>query len=250
MTATLSESRAPKRGDAPIGPAIGRWFYLAAAIVAAGVAAYGFSQTIGDSLIHPKIARPPILYLHATVMSAWLALFVTQASLVRLGQVKLHRRLGLFGLALGVAVPLVGIPTAFVMRRFDIVHFHDTLPFIAIPLTDMLTFSVLFGLAVLWRGRPDRHRRLMFMATVALLSAGFGRFPTPDAWFMAGWFYFAMDSMVLAAMGADLLTLKRVHPVFAIGLPLVALAQLGTWLLWRHPPQPWLSALRAVVGAG
>lgn len=248
MTAILTESRTPKPRADP--PGAGRWFYLAGALGVAGVAAYGFSQTIGDGLIHPAIPRPPILYVHATVMCAWLALFITQASLVRAGQVKLHRRLGLFGLGLGAAIPLIGLPTAIVMRRFDIVHLHDTLNFVAVPLTDMVMFAVPFALAILWRRQPDRHRRLMYLATCTLLSAGFGRFPVPDAWFDFGWFYFAIDAMVLAGAGADLLSLRRVHPVYAIGLPLLALAQFGAWLLWRFPPQPWLAALRAVVGAG
>jgi uncharacterized membrane protein YozB (DUF420 family) len=247
MTTTTLE-RPTGRDARPLG--YSRWFYFAAALLMAGAVAYGFSFTVEDSLLRPKIARPWLLYIHAAVMSGWLVLFAVQAGLVRLRNVRLHRRLGVAGLCLGVIVPLVGVPTAIVMRRFDIEHFHDTLPFIAVPLWDMVAFSLCFGLAAVWRGRPEFHRRLMFLATAVVIDAGLGRFPFPEAWFNAGWFYGAIDLLILAAIARDLLVQRRAHPIFVLGLPLMAAGQLATWLLWRYPPQPWLSFLRGLVGVG
>jgi hypothetical protein len=246
MTTTMLERPAGRNA----GPLTSRGFYFGTALIMAAVVVYGFSQTVQDNLIHPKIARPWLLYVHAAVMSAWLSLFVVQTGLVGLRNIKLHRRLGLAGLFLGAAVPLVGVPTAIVMRRFDIEHLHDTLPFIAVPLWDMVAFSACFGLAALWRTQPERHRRLMFLATVGLIDAGLGRFPTSDAFFNTGWFFGAIDLLILAAMTRDVVVQRRVHPVFAVGLPLIAAGQLATWWLWRHPPQPWLAFLRGIVGAG
>ncbi|MEO8926115.1 MAG: hypothetical protein ABI306_03035 [Caulobacteraceae bacterium] len=216
----------------------------------AAIVTYGFSQTIGDNLIHPKIARPWLLYVHAALFCAWLTLYVLQSGLVRAGNVKLHRRLGLAWLCLGAAMPIVGVATAVVMRRFDIVHLHDTLPFLVIPLWDVGSFTVCFGLAAIWRKRPEFHRRLMFLATCALIGAGLGRFPVPEAWFNAGWFYFVIDAMVLVAIGRDLIVQRRVHPVFAVALPLMVVGQIVAWTLWWYPPAPWLGFLRVLVGAG
>ena len=230
--------------------ATARWFYLAAALTVLVVVVYGFSQTVGDSLIHPKIGRPPILYVHAAVMSAWVILFIAQVALVRLKRTRWHRRLGLAGLALGAAIPIVGAPTAIVMRRFDIDHLHDTLPFIAVPFGDLVMFLGFFVPAALLRRRPEWHRRLMFLATCVLINAGLGRFPLPDAWFNAGWMYFGIDALALTGAAADLFTRSRLHPVYLIGLPLLAACQLGVWLLWHDPPAAWLALMRSMVGAG
>lgn len=47
--------------------------------------------------------------------------------------------------------------------------------FLIVPLFDMLAFGVYFALAVLWRKKPELHRRLIFVATCVLLYAAFGR---------------------------------------------------------------------------
>ena len=41
----------------------------------------------------------------------------------------------------------------------------------------MTSFTVLFWLAIYWRKKPEFHRRLVLIATCALTSAGFGRWP-------------------------------------------------------------------------
>src|SRR5262249_16121500 len=210
---------------------------------------YGFSQTITDNLVHPSIPRPALLYVHAAVFGAWMALYVFQTSLVASGNVRLHRRLGLAWIAIGAALPVVGIGTGIVMRRFRVIHDHDTLPFLAISLMDMVMFTALFLPAVRWRKRPEFHRRLMFLATCVLMDAAFMRFPFADAWFATGWFYAAVDALVLIAMLRDLIFQRRVHVVYAIGLPLMAVGQFVAWLLWQHPPALWIMFCRELVGA-
>lgn len=247
--ASIAEVRRPARPPVAVATAA-RWFFFATGLVMAAAVTYGFSLTVNDGLLRPKIARPPILWAHAALMSAWLTLFIAQTSLVRLRKVSWHRALGLLGLCVGVAIPVVGVTTAIVMRRFDIDHFHDTLPFIVVPLSDMALFAGSFGLAALWRARPEFHRRLMFLATVCVIDAGLGRFPVPDAWFNAGWFYLVIDGLVGLAIVRDLATIRRVHPVFVWGLPVLIATQLMTLWLWHHPPAPWLAFLRGIVGAG
>jgi hypothetical protein len=220
------------------------------ALIMVGDISYGFSQTIAENLIHPQVPPPSLLYLHAVVFSAWLALYVVQTGLVASGDLKMHRRLGLAWFAVGAAVPLVGVPTAIVMRRFHIIHDHSTLPFLAVPLWDMVLFASLFPLAALWRKRPEFHRRLMFLATCSLMDAGFARFPLPDAWFHAAWFYMAMGGLVIAAIAHDLIIQRRVHVVFAVAFPLMVVGEGLAWTLWRHPPAAWISICRALVGAG
>jgi len=113
----------------------------------------------------------------APANAPWRAL--VQSALVRVHKVSVHRTLGWFGVALGVLIPVLGISTAITMDRFNILHFHENsaAPFFAIQLNDMVVFAICFGLAVLWRSRPEFHRRLLLVATCALTSAAFARFP-------------------------------------------------------------------------
>jgi hypothetical protein len=90
------------------------------------VVVYGFSFTVGNRLIHPAIPRPPILYLHAVVFSGWLLFFLLQSALVRSHNVRLHRRIGWFGAALGVLIFVVGVSTAVAMARFNTLQMHAT----------------------------------------------------------------------------------------------------------------------------
>jgi hypothetical protein len=178
-------------------------FHLVLALLMAGAVAYGFSQTIDDGLLHPRIPRPFLLYVHAAAFSAWICLYVLQTAPVRAGNIKLHRRMGLAGLCLGAAIPILGVSTAIVMRRFDVIHFHRTVNFLVVPLWDMVAFTPCFVLGALWRKRPEFHRRLMFLATCMIIDAGLARFPVPDTWFDVAWFYFAMDGLVLLAVATS-----------------------------------------------
>ena len=152
-------------------------FNFMMALLMAAIVIYGFSHTIGANLIHPSIPRPRVLYAHAALFSAFMAIYVLQTALVASGNVKLHQRLGPMWVVIAAAMPVLGITTGIVMRRFDVIHFNDYATFIAVILWDMLAFSALFLLAVLWRRRPEYHRRLMFLATCGLMDAGFSRFP-------------------------------------------------------------------------
>ena len=123
-------------------------FNFVMALLMAVVVIYGFSHTIGANLIHPSIPRPRVLYVHAALFRAFMAIYILQTGLVASDNVKLHQRLGPIWVVIGAAMPVLGIATGIVMRRFDIIHFNDYATFIAVILWDMLAFSTLFLLAV------------------------------------------------------------------------------------------------------
>jgi hypothetical protein len=161
------------------GSLLDRYFYFLMSFPIAAVVVYGFSRTIGKHLIHPVIPRPSILYLHAAVFTAWLGFFPLQSLLVRARNVKWHRRIGWFGTGIAATMLILGVVTAITMARFSAVKLHrsDTDFGLMIPLFDMLCFGSTIALAIYWRKKAEYHRRLMFIATCALTSAGFARFP-------------------------------------------------------------------------
>jgi hypothetical protein len=196
-------------------------------LLVAAVVIYGFSHTVDSNLFHAAPPRPWILWVHATLFSGWVGFFILQSGLVRTRNVAVHRTLGWFGAGLAVAMTVVGIVTAIVMRRFDLRFLPADVAgpsaFLIVPLFDVTCFTVFFWLAVRWRRKPELHRRLMLVATCVLTSAAWGRMP--DANFAYVWFYAGVDALILLGVVRDLFVMKRVHRVYSYALPVLVVAQ-------------------------
>ncbi|MBW8813376.1 MAG: hypothetical protein JF588_08105 [Caulobacterales bacterium] len=210
-------------------------FVLILGMLVSAIAIYGFGHTVDERLIHFKTAPPPILYVHVAVSSAWLALLVVQAALVRSRSVALHRRLGLWGLALGAVVCVVGYITVIVLRRADVAsgRGEEAVAFLAIPMLSLLMFAVPFSLAALWRKSSHRHRPLMVLATASLTAAAFVRFPGLNHEIQP----FLTDGLMVAAAAWEWRLTRRLNPVYALGIPIVFASQVAAiWLITTAPP--------------
>ena len=224
-----------------------RYFYFTMSLVIAAVVIYGFSHTVNENLIHPAYPRPLVLYFHAAIFTGWVVLLITQSALIRTRNLRLHRKLGLCALALAIALPIVGIATGVAMARFDTLHGSTDAPeFLIVPFFDMVAFTIVVGLAVAWRRRPEYHRRLMFLATCALTIAAFNRFPTrivPD-----NWGYAAVDVLILLGVGRDLFMTQRIHPVYVYGLPMIILGQALTMYIYLTRQPEWMVIAHRIIG--
>jgi hypothetical protein len=236
----------------PLNPVIGRnglldrYFYFAMSLLFAAIVVVGFSRTVNQNLFHPAIPRPLILWFHGAAFSAWVVFFIFQSALVRTHNVKWHRFFGWFGAGLGAAMVLLGFTTAVVMGRFDAVQLHQPDPaFLSIPFYDMVAFAVPLVLAISWRRKPEFHRRLLFIATCALMDAPFGRF---DFLFNNNLFFACLDAVLLLGVARDLLVNRRVHTVYRYALPLVIMGQGLAIYLWRGAPSWWLRITHAIIG--
>lgn len=241
---------------------LGDYFYFSMSLVIAAVVVYGFSQTAKEKFFHPALARPPVLYIHAAVFSAWVLFFIFQSALVRIRKVEWHRQTGWFGAGLGVAMLVVGVATAIIMGRFNILHFHPRYPEgpLLISFFDITAFTIPFALAIYWRRKPQFHRRLQLMATCALTAAAFGRFPR---FFLTGgashglavrgfliWvaLYAGVDLLIVIAMLRDLVLSRRVHPAYLYGLPAFVLGQAAMLYTLMNHPAWWLKAAHFILG--
>lgn len=241
----VRDGRAPARGaPTALGRALGTWFYFGMGWLILAIVAYGFGRHAGDRLFHPAEPPPLILHVHVLVFAGWVLLFLVQSGLVRGANVRLHRRLGAFGGALGAVLPVMGLVTALAMQRWHAARGPVNDAFLSISLNDMLTFAVAFGLALRWRRQPERHRRLMLIATCGLTVAAFARFPrelVPSySW------YLGVDLLIALGMLRDLVVDGRVHLVYRIGLPCVMAAQATAMYLLLAAPAGWLGFLHAL----
>ena len=119
-----------------------------------------------------------IIHVHGALFSSWILLLVTQTSLVSAGRVDLHRRLGIAGFILACAMVVVGVLVATdgLVRQAGPPG-RDVKFFYIIPLSDMLIFATLIFFAFRARSNPSAHKRLILVATVALMTAALARWP-------------------------------------------------------------------------
>jgi hypothetical protein len=222
------------------------YFYFSMSLLVAAVVVYGFSHTVDQNLIHATPPRPWILWAHGIVFSGWLAFFIFQSALVRTHNVKVHRRTGWFGAAMGALIPVLGISTAVVMDKFNFALFHAPKAklFFSVQSWDMIAFTIPFWLAVYWRRKPEYHRRLVLVATCALTAAGFGRFPFLPIW----GFYAGVDALILLGVARDLIVNRRIHVVYRYALPLFVVGQIVAVQLWTRHPEWWVRLTNAIIG--
>jgi hypothetical protein len=224
-----------------------RYFYFAMSLLMAAIVVAGFKRTVNDNLFHPAIPRPFILWIHASAFAGWVIFFIGQSTLVRIHKVSWHRSMGWFGAGLATVMVPLGIVTAIVMARFDTVRLHQTGAdaFLSIPFYDMIAFGVLIALAIVWRTKPELHRRLIFIATCGLMDAAFGRF---DYLFDHNLYFACLDLLILLGVGRDLLVDRRVHKVYLYALPLLIVGQSLAVYMWRSNPSWWRGITRVIMG--
>jgi FtsH-binding integral membrane protein len=225
---------------------LSRYFYFCMSLVVAAMVVWGFSKTVDANLIHANPRRPVLLWMHGTAFSTWLVLFIVQSGLLRVRKVSWHRFLGWFGSGLASAMVVLGISVALVMTRFDTVGLHqtDAEPFLSIPFYDMMAFGTCMALAILWRKRPEYHRRLVFIATCGLVDAGIGRFAF---WYNHSLFFLFVDFLILLGVLRDLVVDGRVHKVYRYALPSLILGQSLTVYAWRANPGWWRAITHAIL---
>lgn len=198
-----------------------RWFFTCVAIAMLGVATVGFAP----SIVNPAARRAPLSPLaatHGVVFFAWLVIFLVQGRLIAAQRVALHRRLGVAaGFVLALMIPLAFATTAAMVRRgFDLsgdLHIdHDPLYESIFPFGDLLTFSALAIAALVYRRRPEIHKRLMLFANIALMGAPLAHFighiPRLDA-LPAAIILLPLSVFFAAAVLRDYLLDGTVHPL-------------------------------------
>jgi len=155
-----------------------------------------------------------IVHIHGAVFSSWILLLIAQTSLVAAGRVDLHHRLGLLGFGLACLVVILGL-----LAATDSLARHSAAgepgvgarAFYAIPIADMLVFSTLIYFAFRNRFNPAAHKRLILIATIALLDAAFVRWPIHVAWWDLRLAQMCCYPLLLLLIGYDLWSTRKVH---------------------------------------
>lgn len=222
------------------------FFYPGIAIFAAAVIFLGFARTYYLKEFFATSPLPWLLHLHGAVMTAWMALFIGQTTLIEKGRTDIHRRLGVAGGILAAAIIIVGPAVA--IRAARLGHHApgmNPLGFLVIPFGDIVVFGTLVGAALWLRHRPEVHKRLMLVATIAILPPGVSRWPlhlprTPLV------FFGIPDLVLITCIAYDCMKTHRLNRAFLLG---------GLLLIASHPlrlmvsgSSAWLSFARWITG--
>jgi hypothetical protein len=191
------------------------------------------------------LAADPSIHVHAGVMTLWIVLMAVQGVLPARGNTRLHRTLGWWGAGLAALVLITGV----MITINGVRHGHDPFglgsgeAFAAIPFRDLTTFAGFFAVGLITRKRaPDAHRRMMTLATLAVIPAALARLAafTPEPMIVA------INHAPIAAMVAyDLWTRRRVLTSTWLGSAILVAATPLCLAMART--QGWQELVRALT---
>lgn len=226
-----------------------RWFYIGMTIAIVITVFAGFAPTYYLRPFYNSTPLMTLLHVHGLVFTSWLVLFAIQTSLVATGRTHVHRRLGVAGGVIAALMVLVGVTTAVIRAKQGATPLPEISPlsFLVIPIGDMFVFAVLIVAAFYYRNRPDVHKRLMMLGTIAIIAAAIARLPFAIMQAGPPAFFGITDIFVLACVVYDLVTLKRVHRATALAAIFIIASQplrlmlggTGIWLSFAG----WLTSL-------
>jgi hypothetical protein len=192
---------------------------------------------------------PLLLHVHGVIYIGWMALFILQTTLAARGQIRMHRTVGSIGIGYGGLVWIVGVIVSFIAPAYNVNSGEWTVDqaaeFLPIPLGDMVLFGGFFLAAVIYRGQPELHKRLMVLATMAVLFAAAFRLQNagvPRSAAIVIWYVPLAITMIY-----DFMQRGRVHVLYWIGAVAMGIALLrlpfGTTETWLRIGRPIIEAL-------
>ena len=195
-----------------------RSFFSRTAILITVVVLLSFPVTYFIPLATGSKSFTLLRHLHGLAFFSWIGLYLFQTLLVRKGNLRLHRELGIAGVALAGAILPLGLwQTVTSAGERQAKGLAQPFEFSIYNLVDILVFSVAFGWAIFEATRRiEWHRRLMFVAALNLFGPAFSRIvflvPLPYPWLdMAP--NLVADTLLIALALYDRKRLGSIHPV-------------------------------------
>ncbi len=199
----------------------------------------GFAPTLYLRPVFKPVPMPGYLFLHGIVLTSWFVWFFMQTLLIQSRRTALHRRLGVVGAVIAVAVPFAGLlATSGVVGRavangidlngdasaIGIGVSGPVIQFLAgvvwSNLSSAVTFAVLAWAGILLRRRAAAHKRLLVIATVSILGPALARLARLP--FFGGEQGPFTPSVLLTLLVAivihDVVTMRKLHPATMLGV--------------------------------
>lgn len=181
------------------------FFWLALAMCFFVFAGFGLHSAL-PALRGDFPPAPPIVHLHGLVFVSWMLLLLVQTGLVSAGNVKLHRSLGMWGIAHATAIMIIGLSLQLIASHKGWAAGRPAgTDGLYLGLLAFIGFVWMFAVAIRKRQRqPQVHKRMIMYAMLPVLPPGVNRFwanalgiddPVPTFWL-----YLTLWSMALALL--------------------------------------------------
>ena len=150
-------------------------FHLVLVLVMAAFVFIGFGITyLVPITTGTRPPDSPIVHLHGFAFFSWMLLLVMQTVLVNAKNVRLHRSLGMFGIAVATFAVTMGVFIMFASA--SITKLQGVGPSVFwLNVTAPPSFGIVFAMAIRAVKRPEVHRNLMVIATTGILMPGINR---------------------------------------------------------------------------
>ena len=231
----------------------------------------GFAPTFYLTPATVRETFPAHLILHGAVLTLWFLWAAGQVSLVRLGRPDLHRITGTVGVLIGAVavyagpVATVGAIAPLRARGLEWTSNMSAYPALGIESMNLdqysralvwgnfasaLCFALLLAGAVYWRRRPDVHKRLITLASIAYIPPALAR--------ISRWPYLGGEdgvvvplffiALLLSMMIHDRRTGGRVHRATWAGIALIAVLNIVALIVAATPGGQAFVRSLALVG--
>ena len=231
-----------------------RYLYVGLSVLFALIAFLGFAPSYWVPLASGTLDLHPTVHVHAALFFLWTLLFVAQTALVATGRTRPHRELGLAGIAVASAMVFSGILATIVsLQALLPVRPELARTSAALGFSSMALFVTFVTLAIANIRRPERHKRLMVLASFTISQAAVVRLirlvPSTELTGRVFLGAVAVDLLLLAVVLIDRRSTGRVHPVWLLGgAAMVSVQYLRVAIVptefWRAVTQ-WLAMLGA-----
>lgn len=221
---------------------------IAVAALSAVVVA-GFARTYYLKFLFDLPPLKLAAHLHGLLATSWLVLHYTQAKLIAAHRVDIHRRLGIFTACVGAVLAAQALD----MGITAVASGHappgrNPLEFLSVPIGTTFMFSLFLACALAMRRKREWHKRLMLLATMALLVPAMGRLDLlimqPLGLPRRILAVFVTIAFVSWACWDDWRKRRRVHPAYVYGgVALVISIPLRAWVgmqAWWIPIAQWI----------
>jgi hypothetical protein len=184
-------------------------FFVTFAVLFCCIVLTGFLRTTFIPIARGTFSKPPIVHLHGLLFFAWTALLLGQTLLAATKRLRAHRKLGRF--AAWIILPMLALGTSVAAR--DTVHDfragegRAALSFFYGELADLAMFGILAGGAMLFRAKPEFHKRWVILGSLGLIGAAIGRIPE-----ISGYFLHIFLGMIASVFVYDIASRRSVHP--------------------------------------
>jgi len=145
-----------------------------------GTVFLGFARSYFLAGVFRAKLPSPLVHVHAVVFTSWIIFFGVQIGLASGRRIGWHRRMGVFGAALALAMVVLGLLVATEAFARGFVPPGSKLSpaaFYAFPVMQTLTFAALIVSGFVKRFDGTAHKRLMLIATFSILGAAISRWP-------------------------------------------------------------------------